>query len=187
MRIEYYEKIFLWLSIAAMAVFLVAIGYSVFVHGDHLPTASEQVDPTTLEETAPFDSPGIVDLGNGRYSAVMVGKAWQFVPSELTFPTGATVDFEMSAPDIIHGFKVVGTNVNIMLLPGEVSKVSHTFDEPGEYLVVCHEYCGLGHQAMFGKIIVEDGAEAGPLAGQEAGADPARRIASEDDTSGDDA
>lgn len=162
MHIEYYEKIFLWLTVAVMAVFLVAIGYSVVVHGIHLPTATAQVDPTTLDETAPFDAPGVTDLGNGRYEAVLISKMWQFQPGELRFPTGATVDFITSAPDVTHGFKVVGTNINVMVLPGEVSKVTYTFDEPGEYLIVCHEYCGLGHQAMFGKILVEDGIEAGP-------------------------
>ena len=28
------------------------------------------------------------------------------------------------------------------------------FDEPGEYLIVCNEYCGLGHHFMQGKLIV---------------------------------
>jgi cytochrome c oxidase subunit 2 len=30
-----------------------------------------------------------------------------------------------------------------------------TFDKPGEYLFICHEYCGLAHQTMAGKVIVE--------------------------------
>ena len=30
-----------------------------------------------------------------------------------------------------------------------------TFETPGEYLVVCNEYCGLGHHLMQGKVIVE--------------------------------
>jgi cytochrome c oxidase subunit 2 len=47
------------------------------------------------------------------------------------------------------------TNINLMALPGQVSKTSARFDAPGEYRFFCHEYCGLGHQIMWGKVIVE--------------------------------
>jgi heme/copper-type cytochrome/quinol oxidase subunit 2 len=30
---------------------------------------------------------------------------------------------------------------------------------PGRYLVVCNEYCGLGHDYMYFSIIVEEGGE----------------------------
>jgi cytochrome c oxidase subunit 2 len=56
---------------------------------------------------------------------------------------------------VIHGFKIENTNVNVMLLPGQVSKVTAHFDKPGTYVFICHEYCGIGHQAMSGKLIVE--------------------------------
>jgi heme/copper-type cytochrome/quinol oxidase subunit 2 len=39
--------------------------------------------------------------------------------------------------------------------------VTHTFDEPGEYRIVCHEYCGVSHQAMFGTVVVEAAETAG--------------------------
>jgi cytochrome c oxidase subunit II len=29
------------------------------------------------------------------------------------------------------------------------------FDRPGEYPMICHEYCGIAHHTMSGKIIVE--------------------------------
>jgi cytochrome c oxidase subunit 2 len=41
-----------------------------------------------------------------------------------------------------------------MVLPGQVTKTSARFDEPGEYRFLCHEYCGLAHHLMFGKVIV---------------------------------
>ena len=42
-----------------------------------------------------------------------------------------------------------------MLIPGQVTRTVYTFREPGEYLLLCHEYCGLGHHVMSGKVIVE--------------------------------
>ena len=71
-------------------------------------------------------------------------------------PAGSTVTFYVTSKDIQHGFRIQGTNVSMMILPGEVSKLTATFDEPGEYDIVCHEYCGVNHHTMFGKIIVEE-------------------------------
>jgi cytochrome c oxidase subunit 2 len=43
----------------------------------------------------------------------------------------------------------------MQIVPGQVSKLTYTFDNAGEYLFVCTEYCGSAHAAMFGKLIVE--------------------------------
>lgn len=54
----------------------------------------------------------------------------------------------------MHGFQVNGTTINMMAVPGEVNHFSYTFDKPGEYLVLCNEYCGAAHEVMMMKIIV---------------------------------
>ena len=41
-----------------------------------------------------------------------------------------------------------------MAVPGGVSKTSITFEEAGVYKILCHEYCGAGHQFMMGKITI---------------------------------
>jgi cytochrome c oxidase subunit 2 len=35
-----------------------------------------------------------------------------------------------------------------------VAQFTTQFDEPGEYGIVCHEYCGAGHHTMGGTIEV---------------------------------
>ena len=44
--------------------------------------------------------------------------------------------------------------VNAMVIPGQITRITGTFDEPGEYNIVCHEYCGIGHHGMWGKVVV---------------------------------
>jgi cytochrome c oxidase subunit II len=61
----------------------------------------------------------------------------------------------VTSADVLHGFLIERTNINLMALPGQVSKTTARFDMPGEYRFFCHEYCGLGHQTMWGKVIVE--------------------------------
>ena len=79
---------------------------------------------------------------------------FNFVPAILTVPTGAKVTFYVTSADVVHGFFIPNTDINMMVIPGWVNVESHTFTRPGEYLLICHEYCGIGHQNMFGKIEV---------------------------------
>ena len=46
-------------------------------------------------------------------------------------------------------------NINVMVLPGQIAHAPARFDTPGEYPIICHEYCGIAHHTMGGKIIVE--------------------------------
>ncbi len=87
--------------------------------------------------------------------AVIVARTWYFTPSEIRVPVGAEVTFIATSGDVIHGFYVAGTRVNAMLIPGQVTRLVYTFPVRGEYLLVCHEYCGVGHHTMSGKVIVE--------------------------------
>lgn len=154
-NIERYENAFLALSGVMLVVFLGALAYSAVAMGKTLPGRAGEVDPKTVRSTAPFDDPGVREVAPGEYEAVILGQAWSFQPAEIRVPAGSTVRFVATSADVIHGFHVEGTRVNAMLIPGQVTEVSHTFEEPGEHLIICHEYCGIGHHTMYGKVIVE--------------------------------
>ena len=51
---------------------------------------------------------------------------------------------------------IAGTNANTMLVPGYISQFTTVFSKPGDYLIVCHEFCGNGHHVMSGRLIVEE-------------------------------
>ena len=70
-----------------------------------------------------------------------------------------SVTFRATSADVIHGFIVGKSNVNTMLVPGFVTTFSTTFTEKGEKLMPCHEYCGTGHEAMWGRVQVMPAAE----------------------------
>lgn len=83
-------------------------------------------------------------------SAVLrfVAVQYRFVPDCWLVPQGVAVTIRATAPDVLHGIIIAGTNVNAEIVPGYVSQVRATFDKLGDYYVPCHEFCGLGHQAM---------------------------------------
>jgi cytochrome c oxidase subunit 2 len=160
MKVHTYEKAFLAVGIVVLITCGAALVYATAARGIHLPGESGRIDPRRVYQTPPFDKPGVKELGPGRYEAVIVSQTWAFVPPEIRVPVNAEVTFTATTVDVIHGFNVEGTRLNMMLVPGQISRNSYRFTRPGEYLVICHEYCGLGHHTMAGKVVVEGSAGA---------------------------
>jgi cytochrome c oxidase subunit 2 len=155
MTVERYEKIFLVLSTGVLLVFLGALVYATLGMGIHLPGHAGEVDPRTVRTTPPFDKPGVRQVGPGRYEVVMLGQTWAYLPTEIRIPAGSEVTFRATSADVVHGLEIEGTRVNAMLIPGHITQLTYRFREPGEHIMLCHEYCGAGHQAMYGKVVVE--------------------------------
>jgi cytochrome c oxidase subunit 2 len=119
------------------------------------------VDPTRLDATE-FANPGLRSDGGSRYTLTVVGRMWRFdvgqrtgQPAELRVPAGSEITFVATSADVVHGFQVEDHNVNLMLIPGQISRKTAVFDQPGTYRILCHEYCGPGHHTMVAAVVVE--------------------------------
>ncbi|HEU5323514.1 MAG TPA: cytochrome c oxidase subunit II [Methylomirabilota bacterium] len=150
-----YELAWILPSIAIPAGMLAALTVTAFGAGVHLPSREGRITPTKVAETAPFDQPGLVPVGPGRYEVRMTSQIWSFTPAEIRVPAGSTVTFVATSHDVVHGLLVPRAHVNVMLLPGQIARATARFDAPGEYPFFCHEYCGVAHHTMWGRIIVE--------------------------------
>lgn len=149
------EKVWLSISFGMIMLFMIATGYQAFALGMAPPGGMETIDPQRVDQTAPFDNPGITQIGENEYEVVMTLQIFSFTPMEIEVPAGSTVHFKLTSKDVVHGFQIVDTNVNGMVMPGHILNVSQKFDKPGEYLVLCNEYCGIGHQFMATTITVK--------------------------------
>jgi len=154
-KVHVYEKFWMGAALLIIAAFVGAVVITSYAMGIHPPSHVETIDPATLDTDPRFAHPGVETAG-GRVRATIVARMWSFDPAELSVPAGQPVTFRLTSPDVVHGFEVVGTNVNSMVVPGYVSQVSTRFDHSGEYLIVCHEYCGVGHHTMSAKLTVTE-------------------------------
>jgi cytochrome c oxidase subunit 2 len=155
MKIHSYEKAFLIAGGVVLIACMAALTYASLGMGIHLPGAVGQIDPRQAASTPPFDEPGVREIAPGRYEAVIIARVWSFQPAEVRVPVGAEVTFTVTSVDVLHGFNVEATRLNMMLIPGQISRNRYRFERAGEYLMICHEYCGIGHHTMSGKVIVE--------------------------------
>ncbi len=159
MGIDPYERNWMVIGIVILVLFMAGITVAGFALGYQLPGEEGRVDPATVLTEGPFATPGVRQIGDNQFEAYVVARQFLYDPSTITLPAGATVDIFVTSPDVQHGFKVTDTNLNMQIVPGQISKLSFTFETPGDYPIICHEYCGLGHAAMFGTVRVVPAAE----------------------------
>jgi len=150
-----YELAWILPSIAIPVGMLSALLVTAFGAGIHVPSEAGRVEIARIDQTPPFDKPGLAETGPLRYQLTLVGQVWTFGQDDIHIPAGSTVTFVATSRDVVHGLFIPKANVNVMLLPGQISRVTARFDHPGEYAVMCHEYCGIAHHTMSAKIIVD--------------------------------
>jgi cytochrome c oxidase subunit 2 len=157
MNVDFYERIWMWTAAVIVAVFMAFVGVSTFASGIHPPSHVETIDPTKVFQDPRFSRLGTpTELPDGTIEIQLAALMFSFVPNEVRIPAGRRIRFRMTSVDVTHGFMVSGTNVNTMLVPGYISQFTTTFSKAGDYLVVCHEFCGNGHHAMHARLIVDD-------------------------------
>lgn len=164
--LEKYENIWFLIAIIMSVLLAVAVLASFFTgtipriedeggHINHLSGIKNgRIDPKNLAGT-PFANPGVVNNPDGTVDVFLVAKAFQFEPTTLRIPARKKINFYLTSADVLHGYYVEKTNINVTVMPGQVAAFSTTFKTPGTLNVICDEYCGIGHHNMINKIIVE--------------------------------
>lgn len=158
MHVDLYERIWMWGAGAIIAIFLGAIAFATVTQGRVPPSHVETVDPRTVWNDARFAERGVTTDADGAVRVTIIAMMFAFQPNEIRVPARTPVTFRITSADVVHGFQIVGTNGNTMVVPGYVSQFTMTFDEPGEYLITCNEFCGLSHHMMAATLIVEENA-----------------------------
>jgi cytochrome c oxidase subunit II len=142
-----------------IVVLLIFLATFAGIHLAIMPqTRVETVDPRTLHITGEFIESNLgssVEL-DGSVTVRMIAQQYSFTPQCIVVPTNTPITIRATSADVIHGFLIEHSNVNVMLVPGYISTLSTRFAMPSERYMPCHEYCGLGHQGMWGRIQIID-------------------------------
>lgn len=77
----------------------------------------------------------------------------------IDVPLNKTIAFHVTSGDVTHNFGVYNEKGNLVTqvqaMPGYSHELRHKFTTPGEYHILCLEYCGVPHGIMMGKLVVE--------------------------------
>ncbi len=163
MEIHRFEKIWLVVSIVLIVGFIGTVTYGAV--GAGVTMVSEEggtVDAGNPTASDSFRDPGVYRTGPGEYAVYVIARQFLFQPGTnepIRVPAGSEVTFYVTSGDVVHGFEVVGTNVNVMVIPGQVSQITVSFEESGSYGILCNEYCGAAHHEMAGQLVVQPRSE----------------------------
>ena len=83
----------------------------------------------------------------------LIARLWEWWPV-LELEDGKNYRLHISSMDWQHGFSLQPENINIQIHPGYEIVLTLTPKGPGDYGIVCNEFCGIGHHTMLGKIHV---------------------------------
>ena len=129
MHLHKYEKYWLVFGIGSLIVFLLITGLMALNNSHETPNSQKTINPEKVEKIV-----DLMDKYNMGYGTV-------------NFPRTKCANC---------GFEIAKTNINMMLEPGHISEYTTTVNKKGEFLVVCNEYCGMGHAEMHATLKVVD-------------------------------
>lgn len=86
----------------------------------------------------------------------LTAKKFEFAPKALHVKKGSRVTLVLASPDFVHGFSVPDFNVRADGIPGKTVEVSFVADKAGQFIYLCDNFCGEGHDTMTGFLIVTD-------------------------------
>jgi cytochrome c oxidase subunit 2 len=152
------ERNWALLSSGIVAVLIAMAAYA-GVHQATMPqVAVETVDPSRLHLSGEFieSNLGSTVQDDGSVLVRAIGQQYSFTPQCVLVPADTKVTLRMTSADVVHGFIIDGTTVNTMLIPGYVSTLVTRFAQPGDRHMPCHEFCGVGHEGMWGNVKIID-------------------------------
>lgn len=71
---------------------------------------------------------------------------------EIILPVNEVVEFRVTSSDVTHGFGIYNSKAQLVTqtqaMPQYINRLRYKFTEPGEYTILCLEFCGAGHAVM---------------------------------------
>ena len=167
------EKRWVIVMLGMLAVMMAIIVITGITDAVHPSSNVEVIDPQTLHLKGEFveSNLGTTVEPDGSVTVRIIAEQYDFVPNCVRVPVDTPVKFRLTSADAIHGFLLPDTNINTMVVPGFVAEVRTRFSSVKEYQMPCHEFCGLGHQAMWAHVVVVPQAQFGnvePVVGRTA-------------------
>lgn len=107
--------------------------------------------------TGPWAASGAQDAPPAQAIDV-AAERFTFTPSEIKTTVGTTLTIRLTSDDTAHGFRIVGSDVNIEIPKRSRGTATITFtpEKAGRYIFECSKLCGAGHSFMRGVIIATE-------------------------------
>ncbi len=101
---------------------------------------------------------------DNAYEIQVTGRKWSWmftypdgtVDADLHVPVDTPISLVLSSDDVIHSLFIPAFRLKKDAVPGMYNKAWFQATEPGEYEILCAEYCGTEHSTMIAKVVVHE-------------------------------
>jgi cytochrome c oxidase subunit 2 len=108
---------------------------------------------------------GYMDMQNpprGALDVRVLAKKWDWfftypnghIDNELHVPVDAPVRLTLESNDVIHSLFIPAFRIKRDAVPGRYNKIWFQARQPGDYLLMCSEFCGTRHSDMQTRVVV---------------------------------
>ena len=146
-------------SVAAAGTALL-LGAAAMSHAQQDPAAASAPSSVLAQ-----GSPSAALPQDGPREISVVAKRFSFEPSRVEVTEGERIRLVVTSADGVHGVEIKKFKVNKKVpRGGEQVTIDFVASAPGQYPILCSEYCGNGHEEMKGMLVVaaKAGVESSP-------------------------
>jgi len=101
------------------------------------------------------------------YEILVKGQKWNwfftypngYTDSELHVPLDRPVRLTLTSEDVIHSLFIPAFRIKMDAVPGRYNSTWFQATKPGQYPLLCTEYCGTGHSDMLSWCVVHEAGE----------------------------
>ena len=161
------------------AILVLTVGFSiVYRRRSHIREGKEVTHHTALEVTWTIVPLLIVvvmfymgmtgymyldTVPENAYEVRVNGQVWSWTfqhpngaveGDQVTLPMDRPVQFIMTSSDVLHAVYIPAFRVKNDVVPGRYRTLWFTATKPGEFQLLCAEYCGKGHSDMSARVFV---------------------------------
>ena len=102
-------------------------------------------------------APGARQGDTPRQIVEITAERFTFTPSEIKTKAGTPLEIRLRSDDTAHGFRILGTDVDLELPKRGRGVATVTFTpKAGRYTFECSRLCGAGHEFMRGVIVASE-------------------------------
>jgi heme/copper-type cytochrome/quinol oxidase subunit 2 len=152
------ERVFMRLVLGSVVVMTAFVVIWLYAGHQNVPSDAHAMDPAAFSAKVSafakqYGGPnGRVYVPPGT-DAYLLALRYAWFP-ELVLQSGKRYHIWLSSADALHGFALVSQNLQLEVAPDHVMGAWLTVGKPGRYLIVCNEFCGIGHAHMAGHLEV---------------------------------
>ena len=156
LHVDPLEKKWIVVAFVIIVFFSGIIAVDALFNGINPPSKVETIDSARLHLNKEFaeDNLGVQVDVSGNIIVRMVAGRYGFFPKHISVPADTSLTFRWVSMDVLHGVHMPMTNLSTMIVPGYVAQITTTLPKPGEYPLLCNEYCGTGHDHMWSNVSV---------------------------------